>query len=103
MATDGLRASRVDPQKPSQVGASRAAAGRQVAVDAASAEERMNGSEDNYSRFLMPSMWGMDKSSGNPKRQHTEKGVCELTPFFYRGESPWPFKYSIPDNKGGKE
>ncbi len=52
-------------------------------------------SEDDYSRFSMPPVWDMDESSGNPKRQHTEKGVRELTPFLYRGESPWPFKYSI--------
>jgi hypothetical protein len=61
----------------------------------------MNGSKD-YSRFFMP-MRGMDESVEHPHGQDTTPGVCQLAPFLYRGSDDWPFKYSIPDNKGGKE
>jgi hypothetical protein len=77
------------------VGASRAAAGRQVAVDAASAEERMSDGED-YSRFYLP-VRGVDESSGNEGHDKTPR-VCKLSPFQYRGSNPWPFRYSIPKN-----
>jgi hypothetical protein len=47
----------------------------------------------------MPPVRGMDEGSLDKEREHKETGVCKLTPFLYRGESPWPFKYSI----GGTE
>lgn len=55
--------------------------------------------ENDYNRFSMPPVRGMDESSTDYRDYKTE-GVCKLTPFLYRGESPWPFLYSIP---GGKE
>jgi hypothetical protein len=52
----------------------------------------MSGESD--SRVPMPPVWGVDPSVRNEEGRK-ETGVRELAPFLYRGESPWPFKYSI--------
>jgi len=52
-------------------------------------------SGEDYSRFSVPPVWGMDQSVSNEEGNHKATGVRELAPFLYRGESPWPFKYSI--------
>ena len=49
---------------------------------------------DDYSRFYVPAVRGMDDGSRNT-RGSTQKGVRELAPFLYTGDAPWPFKYSI--------
>ena len=53
------------------------------------------GMSEDYSRFSVPPVWGMDPSVRDEKGKPKEAGVRELAPFLYRGESPWPFKYSI--------
>jgi len=50
---------------------------------------------EDYSRLPMPPVWGVDPSVIDEEREHKETGVRKLTPFLYRGESPWPFKYSV--------
>jgi hypothetical protein len=45
-------------------------------------------------------VWGMDQSVSNEEGNHKATGVRELAPFLYRGESPWPFKYSITTTTG---
>ncbi len=62
---------------------------------AASAGCAEKGMSEDYSRFFMPPMRGMDQSVRDEEGKHKETGVRELAPFLYRGESPWPFKYSI--------
>lgn len=42
----------------------------------------------------MPPVRGMDDGSRN-KGARAQEGVCELAPFLYTGDVPWPFKYSI--------
>ena len=49
---------------------------------------------EDYSRFSMPPMRGMDEGFRD-EEGCKETGVRELAPFLYRGESPWPFKYQI--------
>lgn len=49
----------------------------------------------DYSRFSMPPMRGMDTSARDEERDYETPRVRQLAPFLYRGESPWPFKYSI--------
>ena len=49
---------------------------------------------EDYSRFSMPPVRGMDEGARD-EEGHKETGVRELAPFLYRGDSPWPFKYQI--------
>ena len=60
----------------------------------------MSNGED-YSRFFMPRVRGVDEGSLNEK-SHSAQGVRELAPFLYRGSDAWPFKYQIKSG-GGKE
>jgi len=63
-------------------------------VDSDDASVLTLGNGEDYSRFSMPPLRGMDEGAGD-KEGHKETGVRELAPFLYRGESPWPFKYQI--------
>jgi hypothetical protein len=47
----------------------------------------------------MPPVRGMDERAAHNQRDYEASGVCKLAPFLYRGESPWPFKYSIGEIK----
>jgi hypothetical protein len=50
---------------------------------------------EDYSRFFMPPVRGMDEGSRDEEREYETPRMRELAPFLYRGESPWPFKYQI--------
>ena len=71
-----------------------------MAASADGAKKAMNESVaesgEDYTRFHVPPVWGVDPSVIHEAGEHTDEGVCKLAHFLYRGESPWPFKYSIP-------
>ena len=48
----------------------------------------------------LPALRDMDKGLGYEEGQDPSARVCELAPFLYRGERPWPFLYSIPEIGG---
>lgn len=52
-------------------------------------------SGEDYSRFSMPPVRDMDPSVRDEEGKYETERVRKLAPFLYRGESPWPFKYSI--------
>ena len=97
----GLYATRHQPCEPTQMGTSRVQAGKQVASGSARGKE-MN---DDYSRFWLPQVRGVDDSAGHA-RIGEETGVRELSQVLYRGSDPWPFKYQIlvaPGGLGGQQ
>lgn len=53
---------------------------------------------DDYSRFRLPAVRGMDDSVGH-EGGGTPEGVCELAPFLYQGSLPWPFKYQVQESQ----
>jgi hypothetical protein len=57
---------------------------------------------EDYSRFFMPPMRGMDPSVRDTEREYETPRMCELAPFLHAGSSssPWPFKYSITTTTG---
>jgi len=63
-------------------------------VDSDDASVLTLGNGEDYSRFSMPPVRGMDEGVRDAEGRK-ETGVRELAPFLYRGESPWPFKYQI--------
>ena len=52
---------------------------------------------ENYSRFSMPPVRGMDEGAGDAEREYETPRMRELAPFLHvrSSSSPWPFKYSI--------
>lgn len=53
---------------------------------------------NDYSRFCLPAVRGMDDSAGH-EGSHAQERVRELAPFLYRGDSPWPFKYQVKESE----
>ena len=62
--------------------------------DDASVLTFVNDAED-YSRFSMPPVRGMDEGALDKEREYETPRMRELAPFRYVGSSPWPFKYQI--------
>jgi hypothetical protein len=50
---------------------------------------------EDYSRFSMPPVRGMDEGAFDKEREYETPRMRELAPFRYVGSSPWPFKYQI--------
>jgi hypothetical protein len=64
-------------------------------VDSDDASVLTLGNGEDYSRFSMPPVRGMDESSLDKEREYETPRMRELAPFRYVGSSPWPFKYQI--------
>ena len=58
--------------------------------------------DNDYTRFCVPSVRNLDASARDPQRDYQTPRMRQLAPFLNRGTSNWPFKYQITQQRSDK-